>query len=35
MTSGRLAETTLVRQGRLQDDELVAEARKVESLQIV
>lgn len=35
VTSGRLAETTLVPQGRLDDAELTEEARRVESLQIV
>ncbi len=35
MTSGRLAQTALIPQGRLQDDELLAESRKVEALQIV
>jgi hypothetical protein len=35
MTSGRLAESTLIPQGRLDDDELTEEARKVADLQIV
>lgn len=35
VTSGRLAETTIVRQGRMEDDELSAEARRLEDLPIV
>jgi molecular chaperone DnaK len=35
LTSGRLAETTLVSQGRLEDSELRAEAKNVDSLEIV
>lgn len=35
VTSGRLAETTLVPQGRLEDHELVAEARNIATLDIV
>ncbi|MFN0054558.1 MAG: Hsp70 family protein [Planctomycetales bacterium] len=34
-TSGQLAETTIVRQGELLDDELAAEATRLEMLQIV
>ena len=35
VTSGRLAETTIVRAGMLQDAELISEARQLEKLEIV
>lgn len=35
LTSGKRATTTIVRQGRIQDDELAQEAKRLEKLQIV